>query len=434
MPLGDLLTGSRVMNELRKWNKISKYSEEKIQELAYTKLLKLLNFATQYVPFYAQFSNSKANNPYEWIKNFPIMYKRDVKQHLNTLTSVPNERLILELTGGSSGVRGLALKSKHDISRERALILLIWSWAGYYPGKPILQTGMSLKRGFIKLIKDFLLRTKYYNAFNLNESDIRSLLQEQVGKKKFHLAGYASSLYVIADTYLRLGMTDVKFDKAISLASKMFPHYRKRIKEAFGCDVIDTYGLSEGLFIGAQKDIEYYYILSPHVFIEILDEQGNEVKDGELGYVVATSLDAYAMPFIRYYTGDMAVKLPKSRYPANREMNFPLLEKIIGRDTDFVRTRSGKILVVEYFSAICEFFPEIYQFKVIQRNLDEIEIEYIPDEKFSEETLKSIGHQIHDYLKEDFPIIWRKVDVILPTPSGKPQIIQSFLKNEQLKN
>jgi phenylacetate-CoA ligase len=293
---------------------------------------------------------------------------------------------------------------------------------------------MSLKRGFIKLIKDFLLRTKYYNAFNLNESDIRSLLQEQVGKKKFHLAGYASSLYVIADTYLRLGMTDVKFDKAISLASKMFPHYRKRIKEAFGCDVIDTYGLSEGLFIGAQKDIEYYYILSPHVFIEILDEQGNEVKDGELGYVVATSLDAYAMPFIRYYTGDMAVKLPKSRYPANREMNFPLLEKIIGRDTDFVRTRSGKILVVEYFSAICEFFPEIYQFKVIQRNLDEIEIEYIPDEKFSEETLKSIGHQIHDYLKEDFPIIWRKVDVILPTPSGKPQIIQSFLKNEQLKN
>jgi len=229
-------------------------------------------------------------------------------------------------------------------------------------------------------------------------------------------------------------MTGVKFDKAISLASKMFPHYRKRIKEAFGCDVIDTYGLSEGFFIATQKDIEYYYILSPHVFIELIDEQGNEVKDGELGYVVATSLDAYAMPLIRYYTGDMAVKLPKSRYPANREMNFPLLEKIIGRDTDFVRTRSGKIIVVEYFSAICEFFPEIYQFKVIQRNLNEIEIEYIPDEKFSEETLKSIEHQILDYLKEEFPIIWRKVDVILSTPSGKPQIIQSFLNDEQLKN
>lgn len=427
MPFGDLLTGSSVMQELRYWRKVCKYSEEQLQELSHNKLTRILEYATQNIPFYAKYSDLRTNNPYVWIKSFPIMYRADIRNNLNDLTVVPKEKLIQISSSGSSGERGTVYISKHDESLGRTLTLLIWEWGGFYPGKPILQTGMTSKRGFIKSIKDFILRTKYYIAFGLNDSDIKCLLKEQIGKTNYHLAGYASSLYVLADTYLRLGMSGVCFDKAISLGDKMFPHYRKRIKEAFGCNVIDTYGLSEGFVIAAQKDIEYYYILSPHVYIELLDAQGHEVADGELGFVVATSLDAYAMPLIRYYTGDLAIKLQQSKYPKTREMKFPLLEKIIGRDTDIVRTKSGKHMIVHFFTGIFEFIPEIKQFKIIQRNLDEIEIEYIPSVNFSEAVLTKIEHQIHNYLKEEFPIKWKKVNIIPPTPSGKPQIVQSFV-------
>ena len=431
MPSGDLFAGTRVMKTLNRWRRISRYSEEEIQSLSNEKLLQVLNCATARVPFYRKYAQYRTCNPCQWLKCFPVMYKNDIKKNLDELTSVPKETLMECVSSGSSGVQSIIYKSKHDVSNGRALTLLIWEWGGFYPGKPILQTGMTIKRGFIKKAKDLLLRTRYYIAFGLNDVDIKALLERQVGKRNYHLVGYASSLYVLADTYIRLGMTGVAFDKAISLGDKMFPHYRKRIKDAFGCEVIDTYGLSEDLTIAAQKDLEYYYILSPHVHVELLDSKGNEVEDGELGYVVATSLDAYAMPLIRFYTGDLAIRLPKDKYPKQREMNFPLLEKIIGRDTDIVKTRSGKSMIVHFFTGIFEFIPEIIQFQVIQHNLDEIEINYIPCEDFSEQTLRNIELQIHSYLNEKYSIIWRKVNVIHPTPSGKPQIIKSYLAEEE---
>lgn len=428
MPLGDLVTGSTVMRDLKKWRKVVSLSEAEIDSYSRARLLKLLNFSTAKVPYYKKYSEYKQDSPYLWIKQFPIMNKSIVKENIDLMLSKPKNKLIKSVTSGSSGEQGVIYKDKKDISNGQALILLLWGWADFYPGKPILQTGVTSKRGFVKSLKDLLLRTKYYVAFGLSDKEVEELLNKQVGKRNWHLAGYASSLYVLAEVCNRKNITGIKFDKAISLGDKMFPHYRKEIKKAFGCEVIDTYGLSEDLTIAAQKDNEYYYILSPHVYVEILDDEGNEVKDGELGHVIATSLDAYAMPLIRYDTGDLAVKLPRKRYPAKRELNLPMMERIIGRDTDIIKTASGKFMIVHFFTGIFEFIPEIKQFKVIQRNLDSMEIEYIPGENFSSNICVDIEKQIHTYLNEKFPIKWTEVKEILPTKSGKPQIVQSFLE------
>ena len=207
----------------------------------------------------------------------------------------------------------------------------------------------------------------------------------------------------------------------------MFPHYRKLIEEIFSTKVYDSYGCTEGLMMAAQKDKSSYYTMSPHVYIELLDKNGNEVKSGELGYVVVTRLDAYAMPLIRYYLGDLAIKGERNT-SEKFDLGFPLIEKIIGRDTDIVRTASGKYMVVHSFTGIFEHIPEVKQFRVIQRTLSEIEIEIIPDKGFSEGVYKKVEDIIHNALQEPFGIQFRIVDFIPSTPSGKPQIIQSFIK------
>src|SRR5690606_5246760 len=166
---------------------------------------------------------------------------------------------------------------------------------------------MTIKRGMVKKLKDFFLRTHYYSAFGLSEKEIFSLLQQYRGSSNRYVGGYASSLYVLANVANKNEIKDITFKGAISWGDKMFPHFRKEIKSAFGCDVTDTYGCSEGLMIASQKDLDYYYIMSPHIHLELLDSQGKHVEDGELGYVVVTRLDARAMPLIRYYTGDLAV-------------------------------------------------------------------------------------------------------------------------------
>ena len=140
------------------------------------------------------------------------------------------------------------------------------------------------------------------------------------------------------------------------------------------------------------------------------------------------------MPMIRYRIGDLAMKLPREQYPEKREFAYPLFKRVIGRDTDLIRTRSGKFMVVHSFTGIIEHFSEIKQYCVIQKEFDGIIIQYIPDIGFGDHILSEIEKAIHDYLQEeDFYIHFEAVEKIAPTASGKPQIIQSFLIGNGLR-
>jgi phenylacetate-CoA ligase len=167
--------------------------------------------------------------------------------------------------------------------------------------------------------------------------------------------------------------------------------------------------------------------MSSNVFIELLDENGDEVKDGELGHVIVTNLNGYAMPLIRYRIGDLAIKLPIDQYPVNCTYHFPLWQKIIGRDTDLVVTESGKYLVVHSFTGVFEHIPEIKQFCVIQNNKKGIQIHYIKGEGFHQNLLKLAKDKILRYINEPFQIDFIEVENIPATKSGKPQLIISNL-------
>jgi len=168
------------------------------------------------------------------------------------------------------------------------------------------------------------------------------------------------------------------------------------------------------------------HLLTPQTYIEILDKDGNEVKAGEIGYVVATRLDAFSFPLIRFYLGDLAIKKNENE-KCNCGKHFPMLEKVIGRDTDIVHTPSGKALIVHFFTGIMEHFGQIKQFKVVQRNKNEIEIEYIPDENFELALLEKISETMFGKANERFNIKYLKVNTIAATASGKPQIIQNLI-------
>lgn len=427
LPSGDLLLGTSFISEFKKWCQISLLKEAELGRLSMDNLRNLLVNATANVPYYKKFSYNNSANPIAWLKEFPVVDKSDFNNNIDLFLSVPKDRLIPQYSSGSSGVQGVVYLNKKEQSATQAIQTIFWEWSGYYPGKPIVQTGMTPSRGLVKSIKDFFLRTKYYNAYGLDSRELSMILKRQSGLQNYHLGGYASSLYLLACEALARNESTVKFDAAISWGDKMFPHYRTKINEAFGCHVYDTYGTTEGTMIAAQKDLEYYYIISPHVYLEILDENDNEVQDGSIGRVVVTRLDGFSMPIIRYANGDLAAKLPRDQYPENRELAYPLLKMVVGRDTDIVHTASGKFLIVHFFTGIFEFFPEIRQFKVIQRELSSIEIEYIPGRNFSAGILLRIEQQITDKLGEVLPVNWKEVHKIKATASGKPQIIESYI-------
>lgn len=428
LPTGDMVNKSSFIKELKKWRTIQHLSEQELKDLQKANLQKMLDHCTNNVTFYKNLGIEKEQDPYKRIKSFPIIKKHIIKSNLPEFLTEPKENLIEYASSGSSGIQGVIYMNKKEQAITRALQVLWWEWAGYKIGKPILQTGITDKRSLLKSVKDKLFRTYYTPAFKHSEENIKEILLDFNPSDNYFLGGYASSLFLFAQVAEKYNLNDIHFKSAICWGDKLFPHYRKTIEKQFHTKTYDTYGCTEGIMMGAQKDHPYYYLMSPHVYMEIIGKDGNEVQDGQLGYVVVTRLDCYSMPLVRYYLGDMAIKLPRNQYPESRDLNFPLIKMIIGRDTDIVRTASGKFMVVHFFTGIFEFIPEIKQFRVIQRNLHEIEIEYIPESNFIEEKLNEIRFKIQDHLKEKFPIHFTKVDFIPATKSGKPQIIESHLE------
>ncbi|KGL63249.1 hypothetical protein [Polaribacter sp. Hel1_85] len=428
LPIGDFFNKSSYKKELKYWRKVDLFSEVELENLQKENLQKVLLHAVNTVPKYKKIQ-LKGENPYAWIKQFPILLKDDIRNNVDILISknYDKKELVSYSSSGSSGIQTTVYMNKKEQSVLRGILTHWWEWSGYKIGAPIVQTGMNLNRGFLKSTKDFLYNTIYLNAFSLSDTQLHVLCEKLNNTNKYYLSGYASSLNIISEFVLKNNYT-IKLKAVISLGDKLFNHYRNNIQKAFNCKVFDTYGSNEGLMIASQKDLDYKYILSPHVFLEVVDDDGNKLDDGKMGHLLVTRLDGFSMPLIRYKLGDLAIILPKENYPEKREYNYPLLQQIVGRETDVVVLKDDKKLIVHSFTGIFEYVSTIKQFRVIQKNRNGITIEYIKSKGFKFETLEEITAELQKHIQDkSFVIDYVNVDYIAPTKSGKPEIITSLL-------
>src|SRR5262249_43209718 len=81
----------------------------------------------------------------------------------------------------------------------------------------------------------------------------------------------------------------------------------RTIEAAWGARVYSTYGVTELANSLCECDAGVGGHLHQELLhLEVLDDAGNSLPDGEVGEVVATTFGVEAMPLIRYRTGDCA--------------------------------------------------------------------------------------------------------------------------------
>mgnify|MGYP007047224187 CR=1 FL=1 len=90
-------------------------------------------------------------------------------------------------------------------------------------------------------------------------------------------------------------------------------------------------------------------------------------KPGELGRVVITDLFNYAMPMIRYDTGDLAVR----KQTSDCGWNTICLERIEGRKADITYTAEGEPISPSTWGVLFWEFPDIKQYQIIQESRTE---------------------------------------------------------------
>ena len=98
--------------------------------------------------------------------------------------------------------------------------------------------------------------------------------------------------------------------KSVALVSDHVPSsIVDELKRVFGCAVFQHYGATE-MGLGGGVDCEAhagYHLREADLYFEIIDPQtGKQVRDGQPGEVVFTTLTRRGMPLIRYRTGDLS--------------------------------------------------------------------------------------------------------------------------------
>lgn len=422
LPLGDRVLRTELMATLRQWRQIQHLPAPELARMQRANLASLLEHASRTVPYYAGLGVARDEDPYEWLRRFPILTKSVLRDEGERLCTPGVDGLVQVSSSGSSGFQSTIWVSPAEISRTQAIQTLWWEWSGYHFGDRLLQTGMTPDRGIVKAVKDRMLRTTYVVAFGLDDDEMAEILRAGRKRPWRHLGGYASNIDAFAQAAAAAGIDDIEFESVISWGDKLFAEYRARLEAQFSAPVHDLYGTTEGVCIAAQREGSAYYVMTPHVVLELLDEDGQPVAPGELGRVVVTRLDATSMPLVRFSLGDLAVARPDGPPPPGG-LAFPQLERIIGRDTDTIRTPGGRTLTVHTFTGVFEHVPEIIQFSIIPAG-DGFTVEYRPAPGFDASVPDRVADTLREVIGEPVAIRWKAVEHIADSPSGKPQIIR----------
>jgi phenylacetate-CoA ligase len=202
----------------------------------------------------------------------------------------------------------------------------------------------------------------------------------------------------------------------------LYPHQRALISDAFRAPVANEFGSRDIGFTAHETPAGQMLLLSEHIVLESLDPQGNPVAPGELGEAVLTALCSEAQPFIRYRTGDM-VRLGDKACREGRGLH--VIGEVTGRSTDFVVRADGAIMHALAVIYVLRAVEGIREFKVIQHELDRVEVLVVPDGKWIPAGVAAIERGLQARLGADVRIETRVVEAIAPEASGKHRYVVS---------
>jgi phenylacetate-CoA ligase len=153
---------------------------------------------------------------------------------------------------------------------------------------------------------------------------------------------------------------------------------RAFIFERLGARAAAIYACEEIGHIASECEAApHYHVAAESALVEIVDEQGRDVRPGERGRVIVTGLYNYAMPFIRYELGDFALAGASSCLCGR---SLPVITRIEGRARNAFLFRDGtRVWPRTFMVDAMRPFVAFSRFQLVQRDFERLEMRVIPD-------------------------------------------------------
>ncbi len=168
---------------------------------------------------------------------------------------------------------------------------------------------------------------------------------------------------------------DLALRKAFVGAESYTEETRRKIEQALGIDVYNSYGLSEMNGPGIAFECEHkcgMHIWEDNFLIEIIDPRtGEPLPDGQTGELVLTALCREAMPLLRYRTRDITSIIPG---PCSCGRTHRRLHRMTGRSDDMLIVR-GVNIYPQQIERVLMSLPSVGRnYQIVLEGLDEMTI------------------------------------------------------------
>ena len=208
-----------------------------------------------------------------------------------------------------------------------------------------------------------------FSPFHLSELTVKSYVKKLNELKPKFLHGYPSAFISLAKHIQESGLNLNFKPKCIFLISEGYDLKDINfIKEFFKTNISSFYGLSERVvFAVADSNLENYIVDTNYGYFELIDSSGNIIEtENVTGEIVATSYDNYAMPLIRYKTGDFT-----------SYVNFKnkIFRKISGKwGQEFLYGVNKEEISLTALNLHSEQLDDVLKLQFIQHGLGDIEV------------------------------------------------------------
>ncbi|MEW6416538.1 MAG: hypothetical protein AB1480_00235 [Nitrospirota bacterium] len=372
-----------------------KWDRDRLEAYQVEQLRDLLIHAWKNVPYYRRIFNEYGFNPNSLqtpndIKVLPYLNKSEVKKKGKDFiaTNISKRTIFKTYTSGSTGNPLLIFSNKETEEMHWATIVNLWSRVGYSPKSRNVFFEANIRRGN----KDNFPWNRHGNTLVLSsdyfvDEWLDRYIEMINNFKPEYLIGFPHTIATFSSYVKNRKKSIFNCLKGIIVyAENVYEWQKEIIKDVFGVRVFSDYGMVEKVIHGGGcEHSDAYHLYPQYGYAEY------RCAEGSFHELIGTGFINYAMPLIRYETGDLCNGITERCRECGRE--YALLSQLEGRVSDFLINRDGQIVSV-YLNVDFRVFENVERFQLYQERPGIVELRICPNDSYKDEDANRILSEI----------------------------------------
>ncbi len=397
-----------------------------LSALQLTQLASVAAHAYATVPHYrerwAGLYDPSAPLTWEAFARLPLLTRSDLQTRFELMKSVripaQHGAVVEARTSGSTGTPVCVLKTAVCGLAWRAFTLRDHAWHRRDLGGKL----AAIRHGVARAEGDGwggatqgAVRTGRAATFPVT-ADVGEQLDWLQSQNPDYLLSHPTNLAALAQLSMERGVRLPRLREARTSGEIVSAEVRKLCRAAWNVGVSDMYSSNELGYIALQcPDTGCYHVMAEGVVVEVLDDTGKSCKPGMIGRVVATALNNFATPLLRYEIGDFA----EVGAPCRCGRGLPALSRIIGRVRNMLVMANGKRFWPGFGLRGLTGELRIRQHQLVQKSRELIEVRLVADAPLDAAQEGRLRRQLLSKLPPEFRVNVVYCDAIPRSAGGK---------------